>query len=517
VAVACLFWSSVGAAQGEGAPAPEPAPARPSLVPAATAPADPSASPLSPSTPPPSPALTGPGGSPPGDAGLRGELDALREEVRALRTRVESAPPPPTPLPAPAEGPAGVHERAGPTPRPLGYEPYWPWATPPEGLTLGGYLQSEYIWSQSSQDQLAQGGALLNKDRFLIRRARPSLIGEWEYVAIALELDANTTNGPQVDLRKAEASIQYRPDRTKPPIVMATLGQFDTPFGYELVESPRTRWFMERSTASLGFWPGEPDLGVRLAGALGFFRWTIAAVNGEPLGENSSYALEAPLAEKTVLFRFGFDTTPRDDLQLAGGVSSLRGTGFDPGTDATNATLQYTDVFGTGSVSSMSDLSVTGAKVATPSQNFQRWAAGADLRMNYRWRPGVLKVYGEFMLGSNMDRGQYFANPVLTGIDQRELGFYVGALQEITPYGMVGFRYDYYDPNSNAFDKREGQLVPYSEAIQTSAILVGVSMPDRARLVFEYDIVRDALARSAIAIPANLPSNTWTLRLQVQL
>jgi len=440
----------------------------------------------------------------------------LREEVRALKARVESPPPPP--LQAPPAPVDIVKERppASLAPRPLGYEPFWPWAIPPEGLTLGGYLQSEYIWSQSSQDQLAQGGALLNKDRFLVRRARPSLIGEWEYVAFALELDANTTNGPQVDLRKAEASLQYRPDRTKPPIIMATIGQFDTPFGYELVESPRTRWFMERSTASLGFWPGEPDLGVRLAGALAFFRWTIAAVNGEPLGENSPYALEAPVAEKTVLFRFGFDTAPRDDLQLAGGVSSLRGTGFDPGTDATKASLGFTDIFNNGTVA-LSDLSPINASPAQPSQTFQRWAVGADLRANYRWRPGVLKVYGEFMLGSNMDRGQFFANPVLAGIDQRELGFYVAALQEITPYGIVGFRYDYYDPNSNVFDKREGQLVPYSEAIQTSALLGGLALPDRARLVFEYDVVRNALARSAVGIPANLPSNTWTLRLQVQL
>ncbi len=439
--------------------------------------------------------------------------------MRALRTRVESPPAPVTP-PAPAPNATEGKSSGSPAPaapRPLGYEPFWPWGTPPEGITVGAYLQSQYIWSQSSQDQLAQGGALLNKDRFLVRRARPSLIGEWEYATFALELDANTTNGPQVDLRKAEASLQYRPDRTKPPIVMATLGQFDTPFGYELVESPRTRWFMERSTASQGFWPAEPDLGLRLSGALGFFRWTIAGVNGEPLGENSPYVLQDPNAAKDVLFRFGFDTTPREDLQLAGGVSSLRGTGFDPGTDATQATLQYTDVFGTGSVSSMSDISTSGAKAATPSQNFERWAAGADVRMNFRWQPGVLKVYAEFMLGSNMDRGQYFANPVLTAIDQRELGFYVGAIQEITRYGVVGFRYDYYDPNSNVFDKREGQLVPYSEAIHTSALLAGLTLPDRARLVFEYDIVRNALARSAIGIPANLPSNTWTLRLQVQL
>src|ERR1019366_4915134 len=216
------------------------------------------------------------------DDALRGDVERLREQVRELGLIVENAHPPPQPAPV-VEKPTTLR------PRPLGYQAFWPWVIPPEGISLGAYVQSQYEAHQDSQDQLQQGGAVLNKNRFLIRRARASLLGEWEYAAIAVEIDANTTNGPQVDLRKAEASLQYRPDRTKPPIVMATLGQFDTPFGYELVESPRTRWFMERSQTSLAFWPGEPDLGLRLAGALEFFRWTIAAVNGEPLGEKSAY------------------------------------------------------------------------------------------------------------------------------------------------------------------------------------------------------------------------------------
>jgi hypothetical protein len=430
--------------------------------------------------------------------------------VRALRSRVETPQAAPTPPSTPAPAPAAQQ------PRPLGYEAFWPWVLPPEGITSGAYLQSQYDWVQSSQDQLTQSGGLLNKDRFLIRRARASVVGEWEYAAFAVELDANTTNGPQVDLRKAEASLQYRPDRARPPLVMATLGQFDTPFGYELVESPRTRWFMERSTASQGWWPGEPDLGVRLAGALGFFRWTIAALNGEPLGESTPYALQAPLSAKSVVFRLGFDTTPRPDLQLAGGISSLRGRGFDPGTPSTKTGIQYTDIFGNGTVT-LSDFSPVPAAAGTPAKTFERWAVGADVRLNYRWWPGVLKVYGEFMLGSNMDRGQYYADPVLTGIDQRELGYYFGALQEITRYGIVGLRFDHYDPNSNAFDKRYGQLLPYSQAIDTTSLLGGLTLPDRARLVLQYDIVRNQLARDGVGLPKNLPSNACTLRLQVQL
>lgn len=436
-------------------------------------------------------------------------VDALREEVRQLRAEVESAHRTPPPAPTPAAPRA-------PVPRPLGWEAFWPWVTPPDGLSVGGYLQSQYEAHQDSSDQLNQGGALLNKDRFSIRRARVSLIGEWEYAAFALEVDANTTNGPQVDLRKAEASLQYRPDRTKPPVVMATVGQFDTPFGYELVESPRTRWFLERSTLSRAFWPGEPDLGFRFAGALGFFRWTIAGINGEPLGESTPYALQDPNAAKDVVFRFGIDVPVRDEFQIAGGISAIRGKGFHAGTDATKSGVTWTDLNGDGVIEPIELQPIIG-RAATPSQSFDRWAVGADLRMNFKSVLGLTKVYGEFVVASNMDRALYPADPVATGLDQRELGFYAGVLQDVTPYGVIGFRYDMYDPNSDALDKRGGRLLPFSEVVTTYSPLIGVTIPDRARLLVEYDIIKDALARAATGVPADLKNNTWTLRLQVQL
>ena len=170
-------------------------------------------------------------------------------------------------------------------------------------------MQSQYEIHQNSQDQLSPSGAPLNLDRFVVRRMRLKLIGEWKFVETQLELNADTTNGFNLNLQHAEATVHYRPDPTKVPIVQATLGLFDTPYGYELPESPRSRPFMERTTASRAFWPGEPDLGLRVSGGLGFLRWTIAAVDGFPLN-SPSYALQDPLAAKDVIFRFGADTDP---------------------------------------------------------------------------------------------------------------------------------------------------------------------------------------------------------------
>ena len=99
------------------------------------------------------------------------DVQALRDEVRALRAEVEAArtdkkadkdTKDETPLPAPLSRSS----------RPLGQEAFWPWVVPPPGVSAGGYVQAQYYWNESSQDQLTQSGATLNQDRFMIRRAR---------------------------------------------------------------------------------------------------------------------------------------------------------------------------------------------------------------------------------------------------------------------------------------------------------------------------------------------------------
>ena len=263
--------------------------------------------------PSPAPSATS---SPPGD-----DVAALREEVRALRAEVEAQKAAAKPDPAPAAPPP-------PPPRPLGYESFWPWILPPEGLSPRGYVQSQYETHQDSQDQLTPNGTPLNKDRFSIRRARVSLTGEWQYAAVALELDANTTNGPQVDLRKAEASLQYRPDRAAPPIVMATLGLFDAPFGYELVESPRTRFFMERIASVAGLLPGRAGSRASPRG-----RARASSAGRSPRRTASRWARLAVrrcrirTQPRTSSSASGSTRTPLPDLHVAGGRLGAARTG----------------------------------------------------------------------------------------------------------------------------------------------------------------------------------------------
>ena len=39
-----------------------------------------------------------------------------------------------------------------------------------------------------------------------------------------------------------------------------------------------------------------------------------------------------------------------------------------------------------------------------------------------------------------MDRSIFISDPILTGLNQRMLGFYAAFVQELSPYALIGFR-----------------------------------------------------------------------------
>ena len=119
--------------------------------------------------------------------------------------------------------------------------------------------------------------------------------------------------------------------------------------------------------------------------------------------------------------------------------------------------------------------------------------------------------------GSNFDRGLFIADPVETGVNLREIGWYAAYVQEVTRYGVVGFRVDSYNPNADATTQLGGNLLPLDQTITTFSPLVGLVLPDRARLVFEYDHILNHQGLDPTGVPANLPDDSWAVRLQVQM
>lgn len=386
-----------------------------------------------------------------------------------------------------------------------------------EGVKISGYFQAQYEAHQDSEDQLNQSLGLLNQDRFSLRRGRVIIARDWDYASMLVEMDGNSSKGPAFRLQKAEASLLYgrSEDKSAWPLVQFTMGQFYLPFGYEILESSKTRAFMERTTGGRALWPSEADVGARLSGQVRFLRYAVSFTNGEPLDEKSGFGLQDPNKNKDVTVRLGAITKPWKGVTAAGDISYNAGKGFHSGTAATKSTVGWADAGNPGRVD-LAEFSAIAGTSATPSQNFQRWALGADAQLMFDTPLGKSVVYGEVVIAQNLDRGLYVSDPIASG-KTRQLNYYVAVVQEVTPYGLVGFRTDFYDPNSDFMETRQGHLLPVSQGIRNYSPVIGLVLPDRARLLFEYDIQRNLLGRDSRGVPSHLPNNTMTLRLQVNL
>jgi len=388
------------------------------------------------------------------------------------------------------------------------------------GVRLTGYIQSQYQWSQLSEDQIQQGGASLNQNRFMVRRGRLRVSGDWRWVAFDFELDGSTTRGPFVGVRQANLSFVWRnPDAAKPPYMMVTAGLTEAPFGHELRLGQREMMFMERSLGSLAFFPGPVDVGVRVRGGVAAFRYDLAIMNGTPLDDRAGARNTTdPTRAPDSIGRFGFAARPGKHA-LSGGVSLLYGTGFHRGSEATKNRLEWSDLNENGAIDTGELVAVPGT-AATPSLNFRRWAVGADFQVGLRSKAGWTQILAEGTIASNLDRDLIVADPVVVGADLRELHGHVAVIQELFGRAVVGARYDYYDPNTDLLDRRRGEFVPRTAAIHTISPIAGALLPPtwipgvRGRLVFQYDAVLDALGRDSRGVPANLKNDQFIVRLQ---
>lgn len=475
-----------------------PAPAAPAQAPAAAAPAAPA--PVQETAPAAAPAGPTTAALEQQIAEQRADLDEQDARIQELEQALKALKQPT----APPATKAVATKQAAPEIPPLD-----------ESLQVRGYVQAQYESHQDSEDQLQPGGTPLNQNRFLIRRARVRLDRLWKYGGVMIEFDANTVKGPAIGIQHAEVSLAYRnPDHT--PLTSLTLGLFDNPFGREVVESPRERVFAERSFASRAFFPAEPDLGARASGQIDWFRYSVAVVNGQPLGDRTGFILQDPNNHKDVLGRVGVAVNATPKFRVNAGVSVLNGKGFHAGSDATKNTIVWRDIDENGQFSAGEFLGVPGV-AAVAAKNFDRWLVGADLAFDVESKFGKTLLAGELSLGSNMDRNVFIADPITTAVDQRELGYYVAIVQEFPKGPIAGLRFDSYNPNSDFLDSQAGKLVPTSQTVRTFSPVIGFQVPHRARLIFQYDFVHDALARDEGGIPTDKKNNTWTLRLQGEL
>jgi hypothetical protein len=423
-------------------------------------------------------------------------------------------PPPMVPDAGAGDGGAPrVEAAAPPAPAPFVLPSYLAWT---EWVRIYGFAQIDYLFTQLSQDQLdPSSGQPLNQNRIFVRRARLGAEIERPYIAGRIEFDGNTINGPTARLIDAEASIRWPgPTAEDPPLIMGTIGLFKIPFGYEIGQPDTERLFMERSIMETAFFPGEYDLGIRLKGGWRFLRYAVALMNGEPLGEKAYPGID-PNGSKDIVGRVGIVTRPAHELYVQGGISLLQGTGFHAGTVITKNVLVWQDLNNNG-VYDNGETNVIPGAASVPSQNFNRFALGADLLLAYDELPGwTTTLYGEIITAQNLDRGIYPADPIAANRNLREFGYYVALTQLIATHAEVGVRYSYYNPDQDATYSVLAAPVPL-DASDSTWSLTAAAVSKYGRFIVEVDLNKNHMGRDATGNPTNLASNAFIIRGEVK-
>lgn len=389
-------------------------------------------------------------------------------------------------------------------------------------VDLTGFVQADAVlYSQASQDELDPAtGEPLAQEHFGIPRASLRADAHRGAIDAELELEAFTTRAtlprpsqsPGVRLEIAQLGWHHR------ELVEISGGLFRIPFGAQTPSRPRERAFLELPTVARALFPGDLDAGVMVRGAYGLARWSVAAMNGAPVGD-SVWKGKDPANSYDVIGRVGADVAGPYRSRFVVGLSALSGMGFHAGTPPTKDHIVWIDDNQDGQVEQGELYSVPGAP-GEPSKTFHRNALGVDLAAHWcLCALGRGVAFAEVIAASNLDRGLVYADPIALGMrDIRELGVVVGVVQDVTPYARVGVRYDTYDADRDAAKQAGVTLVTTHQRFSTLAVMATARVPslgDDAKVIAEYDRNTNPFGTGVDGTPVTRRDDRVVIRAQV--
>jgi hypothetical protein len=189
-------------------------------------------------------------------------------------------------------------------------------------MRFSGYIQAQYVNDERSTNELNSPTATRNLDQFSVRRARVKFTYQFSPTSRFVLQPDITSSG--VTLK--DGYVEFTEPWTTWKHTL-TAGQFNWPFGFEIMYSSSSREVPERSRVVRTLFPGERDRGVMLSG-LGLgerLSYRVAVVNGT--GTSQSFDFNK---RKDVVARLGYSFGAFDV-----GASAYRGS--DLVTTSTNA------------------------------------------------------------------------------------------------------------------------------------------------------------------------------------
>jgi len=368
-------------------------------------------------------------------------------------------------------------------------------------LKFMGYVQLQYLLTSNnaaaspnlqpngslppgitSNDTIARpDGSTTNTNAFRLRRTRLGATYETDVVRVFLQVDLLPSGGPastqSTIARNAEATgIAHWANDVRTEF---TGGLFQVPFRMELEELSLFRPFIERTWASLNLFPTERDIGVhaKTIAAHDTVAIDVGIVNGQRLGE-PRFVLQPDLNSSKDFFA----TISRKKL----GPFEVSLSGYA----------------GRGQIVDPQLLRV---------KNYDRSAVNVGARFVETLVPvlGETRLMGELLFGKNMDTGVLypFAVPAIpVGFNDdvanlNERALYLRAEQELTRWGIAGFRFDTYTADSSQAN----------DARDTYDFILGARFSKHLRLMNELTYAIDNIHREGDAPPSKhvLQYSAW--------
>jgi len=128
-------------------------------------------------------------------------------------------------------------------------------------MKLSGYIQAQYVQDDSSVNALTNATTTRNRDQFSVRRGRIKFTYQAASTARFVIQPDITTSG--VVLKDGYVELTEPWTSWKNTL---TAGQFNWPFGFEIMYSSSAREMPERSRVIRTLFPGERDRGAMLTG-----------------------------------------------------------------------------------------------------------------------------------------------------------------------------------------------------------------------------------------------------------
>ncbi|MBS1562923.1 MAG: porin [Bacteroidetes bacterium] len=382
-------------------------------------------------------------------------------------------------------------------------------------IYITGYLQPQFQWVGEKGAKSFGGGDFGPQvnNRYSIRRGRL----RFDYARLNADNQLSVYFVFQFDGSEKGVFIRDfwgRVFENRWQVFSLTAGMFARPFGYEVNLASVDRESPERGRMSQLLMKTERDLGAMVSfeprrsdHPLRHFKLDFGVFNGPGLSSPADYDSYKDLISRLSVKPWKLS----EKLSVSGGLSLLYG-GF-----LQNTRYVYTMGQNGGQKVFLPDSSLSNLNTEAP-----RHYAGADVQLKWKHKNGYTELRGEYWQGTQTATAGSTETPaaLLTEPSYRRKfnGAFIYLLHNIVnTHHQLGFKYDWYDPNTQAAGKEIGTAGSGLGAADIRYNTVGFGylyyINDNLKLVLWYDMIKNEYT-SLSGYTSDVKDDLLTCRLQ---